>query len=221
MTKPKRASRKQAKKHAVELSAKAAFYWGLCLFFLLAWIFALGIFVGRGFVPSSVQGISELKSQIAKLQGLIRHKEPPSSDTPQKSFEDPKLAFYENLSTKKKAVAKRQLSSRRKQSPKKPDVPGRKKTVKKVVRAKAIAPGTGKHFTVQIASVGVQERAKALVKKLTAKGYPAYFYEVKVQGVPRYRVRCGSFKTPSEAKGFARELFRAEKIKGFVSRAEK
>ncbi|MBW2094986.1 MAG: SPOR domain-containing protein [Deltaproteobacteria bacterium] len=220
MTKSKKSSKKRGKSHAIELSAKAAFFWGLCLFFLLAWIFVLGIFVGRGFVPNGMQGITELKTQIAKLQGLIGHKDSSRPEISQKSFEDPKLAFYENLSTKKKAVARSQLPAERKKLPKKPVVHGVNKAKKQAAREKAATPTAG-NFTVQIASLGVEEKAKVLVKTLTAKGYPAYFYEAKVKGSPRFRVRCGSFKTAEEAKGFARELFKAEKIKGFVLRAEK
>lgn len=220
MAKAKKSSKKRRKSHAIELSAKAAFFWGLCLFFLLAWIFVLGIFVGRGFVPNGMQSISQLKAQISKLQGLIGHKGSSNPETPKRSFQDPKLAFYENLSTKKKAVARSQPSSDGKKLRKKRVVQGENKAKKPATRENTPVHTTGS-FTVQIASLGVQERAKALVKTLTTKGYPAYFYAVKVKGTPRYRVRCGSFKTAEEAKGFARELFKAEKIKGFVLRAEK
>jgi cell division septation protein DedD len=220
MAKAKKSSRKRGKNHAIELSAKAAFFWGLCLFFLLAWIFVLGIFVGRGFVPNGMQSISQMKAQISKLQGLIGHRGSSNPETPKRSFEDPKLAFYENLSTKKKAVARSQPSPERKLVQEKPVDRGEIRAKKLATRENTPVHTTGS-FTVQIASLGVQEKAKALAKTLTTKGYPAYFYAVKVKGTPRYRVRCGSFKTAEEAKGFAQELFKAEKIKGFVLRAEK
>lgn len=219
MTKSKGSSKNRGKSHAIELSAKAAFFWGLCLFFLLAWIFVLGIFVGRGFVPNGLQSISQLKAQIAKLQGLIGHDDSSRSEIPQRSFEDPKLAFYENLSTKKKAVTRSQPSPDRKPSQKSPIEKGNDKAKKQATQEKTEIPAGS--FTLQIASLGVQEKAKALVATLTTKGYPAYFYEVTVKGSLRYRVRCGSFKTAEKAREFAQELFKAEKIKGFVLRAEK
>jgi acyl-CoA synthetase (NDP forming) len=220
MSNSKTSSKGRRKGHAIELSAKAAFFWGLCLFFLLAWIFVLGILVGRGFVPDGVQSISELKAQIAKLQGLIGHGDSSKSETPTKSFEDPKLAFYENLSKKKKAVARDQLTSDRQKKPNKPVAHREESGKKKTGQGPEVAQAGGK-FTIQIASLGIQKKAEAFVRKLTAKGYPAYYYEVRVNGSSRYRVRCGSFKTAEEAKGFANELFRAEKIKGFVLRAKK
>jgi SPOR domain len=220
MNKPKRSSKSQEKGHAIELSAKAALFWGLCLFFLLAWTFVLGIFVGRGFVPDGMQSISMLKARIAKLQGLIGHEDSPRPATPEKSFEDPKMAFYENLSTKKKAVARKQLSPSREEKPKRPAAP-REANVKNETGQEQASVHTDEKYTVQIASLTVQEKAKGFVDRLTAKGYPAYSHEVNVKGSPRYRVLCGSFKTVEDAKGFARELFKAEKIRGFVLRVEK
>jgi len=220
MAESKTASKRRKKSHAIELSAKAAFFWGLCLFFLLAWIFVLGIFVGRGFVPDGVQSISELKSQITKLQKMLGHGDSTELDSVKKPFEDPKLAFYENLSSKKKEVARKSLSNKRGKKQKKSTLQEGKLAKKSTNKSKAVLRTEGK-FTIQLASLGVQEKASHLVKKLAAKGYPAYYYEVKVKGVRRYRVRCGRFETTEQAKRFAQKLLRAEKIKGFVLRMKK
>jgi len=220
MANAKRSSKKRGKSHVIELSAKAAFFWGLCLFFLLVWIFVLGIFVGRGFIPDGLKSISELKAKIAKLQGVIGHRDTASPPVQQKSFEDPKLAFYKNLSTKKKAVVRSLPPKKRKKVARKPVVSAKRNGQNHAARKNA-AGQLHEHFTVQIASLGVQEKAKALVTALTAKGYPAYYYKVTLNGSTRYRVRCGSFKTLQEAKGFAQEFFRAEKIRGFVLKEKK
>jgi hypothetical protein len=220
MKKSKRPPKTRKRGHAIELSAKAALFWALCLFFLLAWTFVLGIFVGRGFVPDGMQSVSVLKARIAELQGLIGHQDSPKPDASEKSFEDPKLAFYENLSIKKKAVARKQLPQSRKEKPGRP-VPSGDANVKNGTGQEHASVHTDEKYTVQIASLAVREKAKGFVDRLTGKGYPAYYHEVNIKGSPRYRVLCGSFKTAADAKGFARELFKAEKIKGFVLRVEK
>jgi hypothetical protein len=220
MKKSKRPSKTRKKGHAIELSAKAALFWALCLFFLLAWTFVLGIFVGRGFVPEGMQSVSVLKARIAELQSLIGHQDSAKPDASKKSFEDPKLAFYENLSTKKKAVARKQLSHSREEKPRGPGPSGEANVKNGTGQGHALTH-TDERYTVQIASLAVRERAKGFVDRLTGKGYPAYYHEVNVKGSPRYRVLCGSFKTAADAKGLARKLFKAERIKGFVLRVEK
>ena len=98
---------KVRKKYLVEMTTLSVFLWGFCLFFLLAWIFVLGILVGRGFIPGGESAISELKAQISRLQAMVgnskvRDKRP--QKTPDKN---PELAFYERLSSKKVEVKNR------------------------------------------------------------------------------------------------------------------
>ena len=95
-------------KYHLEMSSLSLFFWGFCLCFLLAWVFVLGVLVGRGFLPSAVSTISDLKSQISRLQGIVPHGKTSPPD-PQKIEKDPKLAFYEKLSSKKEEVKKKIL----------------------------------------------------------------------------------------------------------------
>jgi cell division protein FtsN len=220
MANSKKSTKKRKKNRAIVLSGKAAFFWGLCFFLLLIWIFVLGIFVGRGFFPENMQSIVNLKTQIAKLRGIIGDKQKPESPAPEKPFEDPKLAFYEDLSTKKKAVTRRRQSPELKKTAEKPTVSKNSKAKKADIRTETTVHSSGQ-FAVQIASLGVEEKAKVLVAQLAAKGYPAYYYKVRLRGTPRYRVRCGNFETAEEAKKFALRFIRAEKIKGMVVRAAK
>jgi cell division protein FtsN len=219
MANSKKSAKKRKKNHAIVLSGKAAFFWGLCFFLLLSWIFVLGIFVGRGFVPGNMQSIANLKTQIAKLRGIIGDKQKPEPPAPEKPFEDPKLAFYEDLSTKKKAVISRQPPEL-KQAAEKAAVPAANTEKRPKISTETTAHSAGQ-FAVQVASLGIEGKAKGLVARLAAKGYPAYYYKVRLNGTPRYRVRCGNFETVAEAKSFAQRFFRAEKIKGIVLRAAK
>ena len=75
--------------------------WGFCLFFLLTWIFILGILVGRGFFPGTVTAISDLKNQARRLQNMVAHNRSYESESKKKAESDPKLVFYEKLSSKK------------------------------------------------------------------------------------------------------------------------
>ncbi|MFZ0451805.1 MAG: SPOR domain-containing protein [Desulfatiglandaceae bacterium] len=221
MAKSQKKSQRQKKPHTLTLTARASFFWGLCLFFLLAWIFVLGIFVGRGFIPDGVRGISELKAQVAKLQGMLLLKKVPDPEPAKGDFEDPKLAFYENLSIKKKEVARRGRSTDETPKGNKPKTANKISTVDKPSTTKETPSTSAYRLTVQVASLENQDKAKALVKKLSDKGFPAYSYEAQVKGKPRYRVRSGRFRTTGEAEQYAQKLFKALKIKGFTIRIEK
>ncbi len=66
MAKKRSRSKKRSKKYQIELTPLSIFLWGGCLFFVLAWIFVLGILVGRGFLPGAVTALSDLKDQIGR-----------------------------------------------------------------------------------------------------------------------------------------------------------
>ena len=89
------------------MTSLSAFLWGFCLFFLLAWIFVLGILVGRGFIPGGEFAISELKAQIARLQDIVGSSKVPEKRPQINPETNPELAFYERLSSKKIEVKNR------------------------------------------------------------------------------------------------------------------
>lgn len=108
MAKKRSKPRKKArKKYLVEMTSISVFLWGFCLFFLLAWIFVLGILVGRGFIPGGESAISELKVQIARLQEIVGTNRVQGKRTQKKPDKNPELAFYERLSSKKVEVKNR------------------------------------------------------------------------------------------------------------------
>jgi len=214
-------SQKKKKPRTLTLTARASFFWGLCLFFLLAWIFVLGIFVGRGFFPDGVKNISELKSQIAKLQGMLLHKDVPEPEPAKTNFEDPKLAFYENLSIKKKEVARKGQFVEKTRKEGEPKAVNHEKTVAHPSSPKQIRATSGYRFTVQVASLDSSDKAKALIKRLSDKGFQAYYYEARVKGKSRYRVRSGRFVTTGDAEQYAKKIFNILNIKGFTIKIDK
>lgn len=79
------------------------------------------------------------------------------------------------------------------------------------------APAKGK-YTLQIAALNSSEEAKELVNKYKARGYDAY----AVTGTAAakgalHRVRIGSFASLQEARQFAVEFEKKEKIKTIIT----
>ena len=221
MAKKRSRSKKRSKKYQIELTPLSIFLWGGCLFFVLAWIFVLGILVGRGFLPGAVTALSELKDQIGVLQQKVSRERPQQElDPPKKSDSEPKLAFYDNLSRKKV------------EPPKETALPkNAKKRVRKNTNAKRTnsskqftptrqPPAIKGKYTVQLASLDDKNKAQKFINDLVQRGYPAYFYEAKVKGKTYYRVRCGKFPSRKTAEDYASKLRKEAGMKGFVSRIE-
>jgi len=195
----------------IEMSRTAAVAWGLVFFLFTTWIFALGLFVGKGMLPEKVE--SAIQVPLQKLQVLLAKTRASEPEPPVLDAEDPKLSFYRKLSSKKdEAAMKEQERTSPAEEPR-----------TKEIRAPAIQqpqpPASG--YTVQLASLDQQERASAMVNRLTQRGYPAYFYRVEIAGNPYYRVRCGSFGQASDAANLRDQLAREEKLQGFVIHAER
>jgi len=243
VTKRKSRSKEKQKKYQIEMTSLSIFLWGFSLFFLLAWIFVLGILVGRGFLPGAVTAISDLKGQISKLQEMIRHDKVKDLRVQKKSDSDTKLAFYEKLSRKKdetkrewplesdiegakRETTEKQLNASQGTPPKKRVEGLKKETTQKKVDTSQGVPSErkkrvdGTKYTVQLASLGDRNKAEKMINQLVALGYPAYFYEAKIKDKTHYRVRCGRFIKRGEAATYAKELAKEAGIKGFVSRIE-
>lgn len=192
----------------LEFSASSAFFWGVGLFLLLGWIFVLGIFVGRGFLPrigddSVPKGESPLVSKDLDRTGL-------------KDLEieegQPKLEFYKRLTEKKEQTTGYQIAS----EPQKKGPPIAKK---KEVQVK---PSEGKKpFTVQVASFLEEKRAKQKADQLRKQGYSTHIQKAAINGKTYFRVRSGRFEKREEAQRYQHLLARKEGLKeSYVCRVE-
>jgi cell division septation protein DedD len=232
MAKKRSRSKNKGKRYQIELTSLSLFLWTVFLFFLLIWIFVLGILVGRGFFPGKVTTITDLRAQIQRLQEMVTHKGSKDMESIKRSEPDPKLAFYEKLSSKKDEAKKdRQIEKKREipeekppqkkiDTPKKPRLE-KKKTEGIKVPVKPPKPLANEfQYTVQVASLDDKSKADKMIKKLIDAGLPAYHYEAKVKGKIYYRVRCGRFMNREEARIYAGKLARENGIKGFVSKIE-
>jgi cell division protein FtsN len=219
MAKKTKKTKQGAKKtYRFEMTSLSLCFWAFCLFFLLSWIFVLGIFVGRGFLPGGAHFLSELKAQIDRLQTDVMPRKPSNSRPENKEEEDPKLAFYERLSSKKNEV--RMGVEPPKQIPMKENPAEAHQNEAGNNPPVGISAGDRFQYTVQLASLGEKVRAHAMIKDLRDRGYEAYVAEAVVGGKIYYRVRCGRFLTREEAGKHARKLAKEAGLKGFVSRFE-
>ena len=211
MSATKKKAKKKPKKNLIEMTFKSLMFWGGGMLFLLIWTFILGILVGRGHLSFGI-----MKDKISGVHELVEEKGLPPSGT-KKALEDPKFAFYEELSSKKvEATRKTRLTAPKKSIPKKtPKKTGKGTGVKKEL----VKPVH--QYVLQIGSFGDKGKASVLVERLKKMGHPAYSMMASVDGKLYYRVKCGPFKTEKMADAFKKKLAEKEDIHGFVTKDRK
>jgi cell division septation protein DedD len=238
MTKKNIQARKERRRrYQIEVTSMTLFLWGFCLLFFVAWIFVLGLLVGKGFLPGADSAIVDLKSQVSKLQDMMARSKQPDQEAKKREAIEEKLGFYEKLESKKdEEKRKEQVAFNVKEgSVQKSNDPGEaakadfpkkqddtklysKKPGKGIVQS---VPPAGKGlYTLQIASLENRDKAENTVKGLMKRGYDAYFYKVNVKGKLYYRVSCGRFMTRKEAGDHASKMFKETGLRGFVRRIE-
>jgi cell division septation protein DedD len=214
--------KKSGPRSFIAISRKALAGWVVAVFFISAWMFGMGVMVGRGTAPISYD-IDRLKRALESVQKSVQQQLPQgrlaTEVSEMKSKAD--LGFYDSLPKNREEPESPNLS--KPVAATKPEAPAVKpepavakpaepaaapKAEKPAVPASApaplpppAAPAPGKPLTVQIAAVKTEEEARRLMEKLRQHGYAAY---IEAIGLPDkgtwYRVRMGEF--PS--KEFAR-----------------
>lgn len=229
MVKKKSAAGKGKRGFVIELTPFSSLLWAVGLLFVLAWVFVLGIFVGRGFLPGNVTAFSDMKTRVKRIQSMINRDEPVKEPDRDKKETNPQLAFYESLSSKKDEVKKQWQTPPPKKTPAVPrlraSIPSGENRPniapsdqKPAERKKTESSGRAAYFTIQLASLRDPGTAEKLVDHLNQKGYSAvYYYQVEVRGRTYYRVRYGRFDTREDAEKYVRELARKEGLNGFVA----
>ena len=232
-------AKKKSKRYRMDFSRTSLFFWCLGTLFLLAWIFVLGILVGRGFFPQGVETLSKLRAPIARLRGVVDSRKASDLDPIKGLDKNPEFEFYDQLSVKKDELAKKNKSGAKKtgsqtelakrfetdtRSAKEVEAPKKNQTNfseggGQTKPAGEIEPmGTGGAYTVQVASLDSESKAVKMAGQLESKGYPAYVHKVNIKDKTYYRVTCGKFKDKKEAGNFKSLLYQKEKIKGFVTK---
>ena len=208
------------KKPFIVLTRNKIAGWLLLIFFLCAWMFVLGVLVGRGTMPVKFD-ITAIEQKMAAPQKTEPIK--PDKKGSQKDSAAVKdkttLDFYEALKEDKedtkvsvrpkpkadkpkteKPAQKAAEPVKKQKEPKTPEPQQQKASPKKQdVVAKTSTPSPT--YTIQAASVRNAGDADRMIQKLKKRGYPAYRSIGKVPGKGIwFRVRVGSYKSKSEAR---------------------
>ena len=198
---------------------------GLTLF-VSAWMFVLGILVGREMVPVKFD-IEKLQNELATLKEAVIKKELDQYKIESSTDESKtKMGFYETLKkTGDEARLKNDIISRQKESEPKKTASLQKKKMPtqetvRVPKVKSLdskkASQNNNKFTIQVASLKDSKIADKLVGRLKKGGYSAYRSIGKIPGKGIwYRVRVGSFNSRSEADPTLNRL-KKEKIDAIV-----
>jgi cell division septation protein DedD len=216
------------KKAFIALSRKAVAGWVVVVFIISAWMFGVGVMVGRGTAPIGFE-LDQLKRTLESMQKAVQPA-PKSGSRPQPSEMKNKtdLGFYESLPKNREDAELPNIQPAPRAArpepvaPKPSETPASAKAEKPSVppaspatppAPPAAAPVPGKPLTVQIAAVKSEEEARQFAEKLRQKGYAAYIEPIAIpeKGV-WFRVRMGEF--PS--KEFARSTMERLQKDGFT-----
>jgi len=217
----------------IELTKKRAAGWLVIFCFVSAWIFLLGILVGRGTVPVQFD-IDALQKELSELRRAILEKEKKliKTDTDYLSGKTD-FDFHEAFKKSKPDTDPQFTKKTPAAASEKPmpadegnSVPTKRQTVNIVKKSdkrkstlKKKPEAAVKMLTIQIASLRDPKIADQLVSSLKKKGYPAY----KTIGIISenniwYRVRAGYFKNRAGSRKMMNELKKKHKGAILVNR---
>jgi DedD protein len=231
MRKKNKRKETEFKKPFYVLSRRKIAGWFLIIFFLCAWMFILGILVGRGTAPVKFDiAALEKKLEAPKADGGGDQRKAPAPNKPVTVKDKTKLEFYEALKENKvdpdlPALQKPEVAKGKIEKPAEKTGPQepKKETAPKPASPKSASQITGPQkpepaavartnakgpvYTIQAASVRDPKDADRLVQKLKKRGYPAYRVIGKVAGKGIwFRVRIGEYQSKSEAVSMMNKL---------------
>ncbi len=207
--------------HEIQLSGKQLVFLFMATTVVAVVIFLCGVLVGRGVQPSAAAGTAT----AASLGPAAPEPAEPSVSAPPPAAGSPPpapAAAPEDLSYHRRlqgepgaagtgATADEKLKTQETEPPKPADPPA--------AVASAPPPGPEGGWVVQIAALRDRAAADAIVRRLTAKGYPTFMLEAAPGApAPGYRVRVGRYGDRREAERIARRLEKEEQFRPFITR---
>ena len=224
MSAAKKRKKKAKKQIRFELTRLALVGWCFGLLLALLWMFALGIFVGKGITPANINFAEIKKRMIAEGvwpgSGKTDQQETSTRTTNTKRKIPLKdLEFYEKLAKKKQARLQEPVIAKTppKEKPptkvaaKSPPPPQQPKKSSEQQK-----PSTGR-FAVQLASFKELDRAKKFAARFKDLKPKATIREVNLSGTGRwYRVQVGELASREEAANLANRLAKKYKLQAFV-----
>ncbi|MCK4620040.1 MAG: SPOR domain-containing protein [Desulfobacterales bacterium] len=201
-------NKKDKKKPSLQFVPKEPSIWIFLIIFVSAWMFVLGVLVGRDTAPVKFD-IEKLQKELVALKETVIKKEQKlfkiDSDGVRNKTD---FGFYEALKETKKdknngaGISKKQqtkhLSENKTVTVKKRVFSDKSKIINKDKQKNLTK--TDKKLTIQVASFKDSKDADEMVAKLKKKGYPAYRTSSNIpeKGI-WHRVRIGFFKDKAEA----------------------
>jgi cell division protein FtsN len=217
-------NKKDKKKPSLQFVPKEPSIWIFLIIFVSAWMFVLGVLVGRDTAPVKFD-IEKLQKELVALKETVIKKEQKlfkiDSDGVRNKTD---FGFYEALKETKKDKNNGAGISKKQETKHLPE--NKTVTVKKRVfsdKSKIINKDkqknltkTDKKLTIQVASFKDSKDADEMVAKLKKKGYPAYRTSSNIpeKGI-WHRVRIGFFKDKAEAGSTLNKL-KKEKFKAIL-----
>ena len=214
------------KKFSAQWTGKGLTLWICLTFFACAWMFVLGIFVGRGTVPVKFD-MEKLEKELAALKEAVIKKEFDRYKIESNSAgNNTQMEFHEALKhTGGEERLKADIPEKKPKPLREHTVSNTKKTLvsRKAATTRKEKPATSiksakdnKIFTIQVAALKDLKVADNMVAKLKKRGYPAYRSMGKIPGKGIfYRIRIGSFKNRAEA-GSTFNRLKKENIKAII-----
>jgi len=209
------------KKSSLWTNRKQVVMWIFIVIFVAAWMFALGIFVGRKTVPVAFD-IDKLQKELTSLKQADVEKQRRNAKIDSDAANGKiNFDYYDKLKDSKNINKRKPVTVKPKIKP----LPEKtlKRTKKKVVKAKTAKTSKTppkekakslekkekgeKNLTIQVASLKDSNDADRMVAKLKKKGYSAY----KVIGVIPdkgiwFRIRVGYYENSAEAANTIKQL---------------
>jgi len=216
----------------IQLSGKALVFVFMAGVVILVTVFLMGLLVGRGVLATrGPAGAVTTAAAEVEPPAPPAAASGPSSTLPATAGE--KLSYAERLGSAE--PAKEQLKAAatpappaipptpKSESPAAPSggSPSRPEVATAESRRSSPAPARAEAeagFAIQVAAIREKDEADLMVKRLAAKGYPAYLV-APAKGAPTvFRVRVGKYKDRREADTVAARLQKEEQFKPWIVR---
>jgi len=190
---------KEQKRYTLRFSLPSLLLSCIGFLFILGWIFALGIIVGRGFVPRTIDAFSFFKKREVK-------------DDEQKKVHHVPLIKEEELTFYNQLIDNKDRAKEKNSSQSLLEDFGKPKEELKITQKKEDVGG----YSIQVAALKNRRATEKMVESLSKSGYPAYSYRTIINGEVFYRIRCGPFRSLAQAKQCVKRLADEKGFKPFI-----
>jgi cell division septation protein DedD len=196
----------------IQLSGKQLVFLFMATTVVSVVIFLCGVLVGRGVRAEKGDAPPEESAVATAPAPTTEAPVPPADSAAQPPVAD-ELTYHNRLG------AEQPPAEKLKEQPAAPQPIETPEPVTSPPASAAAPRDTAGGYSVQVAALRERGEADAVVKRLTAKGYPA-FVVPPVAGSPSavFRVRVGTYKDRREAEQILRRLEKEEQFKPWITR---